>query len=227
MRREGFEWWLQRLTHECKRFDLLRWDHFRGLVAGWEIPGSAEQEGVAANGAWQEVPGRELLTSVWQNAGPLPIVAENLGVITSEVESLRHDFKRPGMHVLQFAFDGSQNNPHLPEFHVVDAVVYTGTHDNDTARGWFESLDEGTAKAVLEVLRQPRLDMPDALIQAALGSPCKLAVIPVQDLLGLDSSARMNIPGQAKEQWCWRFSWQQLTNSLASKWRQSVVRSGR
>ncbi|MFT5140623.1 MAG: 4-alpha-glucanotransferase [Lysobacterales bacterium] len=227
LRREGFDWWLQRLEHECKRFDLLRWDHFRGLVAGWEIPVNAEQTAVAANGTWQEVPGRELLTNLWQKAGPLPIVAENLGVITSEVENLRHDFNLPGMHVLQFAFDGSENNPHLPECHEVNAVVYTGTHDNDTTLGWFESLDEQTAKTVLEIVGQSRIIMPDAMIQAALDSPCKLAVIPMQDLLGLDSSARMNIPGQALGQWSWRFSWQQATSELAIKWRQSVVKVGR
>lgn len=226
LRREGFDWWLRRLTHECKRFDLLRWDHFRGLVAGWEIPVTAGQT-AAVDGAWQEVPGRELLTNAWQKAGSLPIVAENLGVITSEVETLRHDFGLPGMHVLQFAFDGFQDNPHLPERHEVNGVVYTGTHDNDTALGWFQALDDAHVNLVLDVLGQTRPNMPGALIRAALDSRCSLAVIPMQDLLGLDSSARMNIPGQAEGQWQWRFSWQQATHILAAKWRQAVIRSRR
>lgn len=223
--REGFDWWLQRLEHECKRFDLLRWDHFRGLEAGWEIPVNVDKSPPsAADGAWQEVPGRALLATAWEKFGPLPVVAENLGVITAEVEILRHDFGLPGMHVLQFAFDGLGNNPHLPDHHEVNGVVYTGTHDNDTALGWFQSLDDRTVEMMLEVLGQTRLNMPDALIRAAFESRCNLAVIPMQDLLGLDASARMNVPGQAEGQWKWRFSWHQATHALATRWRQLVVR---
>lgn len=224
----GFEWWLKRLSHELKRFDLLRWDHFRGLEAGWEIPVTAGQSPLnAADGAWHKVPGRDLLTTIWKTSGAIPIVAENLGVITSEVEALRHDFGLPGMHVLQFAFDGLSNNPHLPVNHEVNGAVYTGTHDNDTALGWFQSLDDRSVEMVLETLGQTRLNMPEALIRTALESRCSLAIMPMQDLLGLDSSARMNVPGEATGQWRWRFSWPQATHTVAARWRQSVVRARR
>lgn len=224
---EGFDWWLRRLELECKRFDLLRWDHFRGLEAGWEIPVTGASPPQATAGSWRQVPGRDLLSTAWQKLGPLPVVAENLGVITSEVEALRHDFGLPGMHVLQFAFDGLSNNPHLPAHHEVNGVVYTGTHDNDTALGWFRSLDDQTVATVLGVLGQNRINMPDGLIRAALESHCNLAVIPMQDLLGLDSSARMNVPGQATGQWQWRFTWPQASHAVARQWRQSVVRTRR
>ena len=223
MRAQGFDWWRQRLVHECRRFDLLRWDHFRGLAAIWEIPvtGDGGHKQPAA-GAWHAVPGRELLDCLARSLGSLPLVAENLGIITPEVEELRKSFGLPGMHVLQFAFDGNPANPHLPVNHEVQGVAYTGTHDNDTSLGWWCALSGEARQQVLAALGNPAMPMPDALIHAALDSRCRLAVIPLQDLLGLDTTARMNIPGQAQGQWRWKFSWDQIAPAQVRHWRGDV-----
>lgn len=199
-----FDWWLRRLRHECERFDLVRWDHFRGLLATWEIPSGQESHPASAlDGQWRTVPGRDLLQTLTRVLGQLPVVAENLGVITAEVERLRHDFHLPGMHVLQFAFDGDPDNPHLPARHEEQGVAYTGTHDNDTTRGWLESLDAVTRQRVAQVLGCPPAVTLDALLDSALGSRARLAMFPAQDLLALGSSARMNVPGRAEGQWRW------------------------
>ena len=229
MQASNFSWWRDRLAHECRRFDLLRWDHFRGLVATWEIPALPGR--TAVDGQWREVPGKALLQRMTMELGPLPLVAENLGIITTEVEALRHEFGLPGMHVLQFAFDGSEDNPHLPGNHEEQGVAYTGTHDNDTTLGWFASLSAETPKQVWDVLGSPHHLMPDALVQAALDSICRLAIIPLQDLLRLGSGARMNKPGQAQGQWSWKFTWQRLAAIWAAagagNWGQMVSESGR
>ena len=237
MQANNFDWWRDRLAHECRRFDLLRWDHFRGLVATWEIPALPGR--TAADGQWRKVPGKALLQRMTMELGPLPLVAENLGIITPEVEALRHEFGLPGMHVLQFAFDGSEDNPHLPRNHEEQGVAYTGTHDNDTSLGWFASLSAENRQQVWDVLGSTHHSMPHALIQAALDSICRLAIIPLQDLLRLGSEARMNTPGRAQGQWSWKFSWQQLAASgaatgstigagkRAGHWRHIVSESGR
>jgi len=225
MQANNFGWWRDRLAHDCRRFDLLRWDHFRGLVATWEIPALPGR--TAADGQWRNVPGKALLERMTMDLGPLPLVAENLGIITPEVEALRHEFELPGMHVLQFAFDGSEDNPHLPRNHEEQGVAYTGTHDNDTSLGWFSSLSAESKQQVWDVLGSRLHSMPDALVHAALESPCRLAIIPMQDLLRLGSEARMNAPGQAQGQWNWKFSWQQLAATSAGGWGQMVRESGR
>ncbi|MSQ99552.1 MAG: 4-alpha-glucanotransferase [Xanthomonadales bacterium] len=229
MQASNFAWWRDRLAHECRRFDLLRWDHFRGLVATWEIP--ARPGRTAADGQWRSVPGKALLEHLTRELGPLPLVAENLGIITPEVEDLRHEFQLPGMHVLQFAFDGNEDNTHLPRNHEEQGVVYTGTHDNDTTMGWFASLSAENRQQVRDVLGSAHQSTPDALVQAALDSPCRLAIIPLQDLLRLGSGARMNTPGHAQGHWGWKFSWQQLvateTPIAAAHWRRAVRESGR
>jgi 4-alpha-glucanotransferase len=225
MQATGFTWWRDRLAHECRRFDLLRWDHFRGLVATWEIPALPGR--TAADGHWRTVRGRALLQCLTTELGPLPLVAENLGIITAEVEALRHEFELPGMHVLQFAFDGNEDNSHLPRNHEEQGVAYTGTHDNDTSLGWFDSLSAQTREQVWDVLGSAHQTMPEALVQAALESRCRLAMIPLQDLLRLGSEARMNTPGKAQGQWGWKFSWQQLAATGAGHWGQWVSASGR
>jgi len=229
MQANNFTWWRDRLAHECRRFDLLRWDHFRGLVATWEIPALPGR--TAADGQWCAVPGKALLEHLTAQLGPLPLVAENLGIITAEVEALRHEFELPGMHVLQFAFDGNEGNPHLPCNHEEQGVAYTGTHDNDTSLGWFDSLSAKDREQVWDVLGGAHQTMPEALVQAALDSICRLAMIPLQDLLRLGSEARMNTPGTAQGQWGWKFSWQQLAAIGAAPgtghWRQMVSAAGR
>lgn len=213
LRREDFDWWRARLEAQLERFDLLRLDHFRALESYWAIPAGAAS---AREGHWEPGCGDELLERVHVRES-LPLVAEDLGIITDEVRALRDRFSLPGMAVLQFAFDGSADNPHLPRNHVENSVVYTGTHDNDTLRGWYDSLDRGTRDYVLATLRVADDVMPQHLIDVAYASRARLAIVPLQDLLGLDSRARMNTPGRADGNWRWRFCWEDLDVSLATR----------
>jgi len=223
MAADGFHWWRERLATEFARFDLVRIDHFRGFEACWEIP---VDEPTAINGRWLPVPGEALFTALQQHFGALPVVAEDLGIITPEVVALRQRFGLPGMLVLQFAFDSGPDNPYLPHNHQSDAVVYTGTHDNNTTLAWFNGLNEQAQRDVLDYLESTE-PMPRALVHAALNSVAKLAVIPMQDLLGLGDGHRMNTPGTTTGNWQWRFDWTQLTNETAEWWMDSVERAGR
>jgi 4-alpha-glucanotransferase len=200
-RRERFAWWVARVRAQLLRMDLLRLDHFRALAAYWAVPAGAPD---ARGGAWHAAPGAELLTRLREEFSDLPLAAEDLGDITPEVYALRDDFGLPGMRVLQFAFDADAANPHRPYLHRRASVVYTGTHDNDTTLGWFSQLDTQTAARVELYLGAARAAVPAALIRAALGSVARLTVIPVQDLLGLGSEARLNTPGTASGNWTWR-----------------------
>ena len=224
MRADGFRWWADRLRGQLRRFDLVRIDHFRALEAYWEVPVAATS---ARDGRWQSAPGGELLTALERELGELPLVAEDLGTITPAVRALREEFNLPGMLVLQFAFDGSPHNPYLPANHVANAVVYSGTHDNDTTLGWYQSLDAGTRARVDACLASTPGDMPGALIRAAYASPAQLAVLPMQDLLGLGSEARMNFPGTTSGNWRWRFGWEQLDAQLAERCHRLAVMAGR
>lgn len=224
MQAAGFRWWVERARHQLRRFDLLRVDHFRALESFWEIPAAAA---TARSGRWRPAPGAALLETLRRELGAIPLVAEDLGTITPQVRALRDRFALPGMLVLQFAFDGSAQNPYLPANHVENAVVYTGTHDNDTTLGWYESLDAGTRSRVDAALASTPGDMPGALIRAAYASPARLAVLPMQDLLGLGSAARMNLPGTSSGNWTWRFRWEQVDSRLAERCRRLAVMSGR
>ena len=215
MRRDGFEFWRARVRCQLARVDILRIDHFRALCAHWAVPGGAPD---ARGGAWRRTPGRALLQSLQQDFPALPLVAEDLGFITADVEALRRRFHLPGMRVLQFAFDGDPNNTHLPHMHRRDSVVYTGTHDNDTSVGWFASLNTDTRRQVEFFLRTDSGSMPEALIRAALGSVGQLAVMPLQDLLGLGSEARFNTPGTTRGNWSWRLPEQALSDELAQRY---------
>ncbi|SHJ42487.1 4-alpha-glucanotransferase [Malonomonas rubra DSM 5091] len=201
MAEDNYSWWLARFRWNLQLFDLIRVDHFRGFAACWAIP--AEEE-TAVNGNWQKVPGEQLFSLLREEFNPLPIVAEDLGVITPDVEKLRDNYELPGMKILQFAFDSGPKNPYLPHNHLPNSVIYTGTHDNDTSAGWWSSLDSQSKQQVRNYLKRPCDDMPWALIEAALVSVAKLAIIPLQDILELDSSARMNRPGIAHDNWLWR-----------------------
>jgi 4-alpha-glucanotransferase len=226
MERDGFRWWLDRIAAQLERFDLLRIDHFRALESYWEVPAGAS---TAKEGQWRRGRGDALLGALRARLGAdVPLVAEDLGIITDEVRALRDRFELPGMVVLQFAFDGSPDNPHLPQHHRPNAVVYTGTHDNDTTVGWYASLEPHAREvvhAMLGVGSTPRV--PDFLIDAAYASNAALAVIPMQDLLARDSSARMNTPGTLAGNWGWRFDWSDVPDSLAATCRERAVRSGR
>jgi 4-alpha-glucanotransferase len=225
MERTGFRWWLERIGAQLTRFDLLRIDHFRALESYWAIPADAH---TARLGEWRHGRGDALLAALRARLGAIPLVAEDLGLITDEVRALRDRFDLPGMVVLQFAFDGSPDNPHLPEYHRENAVVYTGTHDNDTTVGWYASLEpraRDVVHAKLGVGLEP--PVPDFLIDAAYASNAALAILPMQDLLALDSRARMNTPGTAAGNWHWRFAWEDVPATLAAACRGRAVRSGR
>jgi 4-alpha-glucanotransferase len=213
MAADGFAHWRRRMRHQLERFDLVRIDHFRGLESHWAVPAGAA---TAREGAWLPTPGDALLEALRRDAPDLPVVAEDLGEITAEVDALRRRFALPGMHVLQFAFDGNPDNPHLPHRHAPDGVVYTGTHDNDTLRGWLVGLDPEALQRVEFYLRAPQSEVPTALHRAALGSVARLAVLPVQDLLELGSEARFNTPGTTSGNWAWRLPGGALDAGLAS-----------
>jgi len=214
MRKNGFELWRARVRHQLERMDLLRIDHFRALAAYWSVPADAPD---ARGGRWRRTPGRSVLRALSAEFSDLPIVAEDLGVITPDVEALRKSFNMPGMRVLQFGFGGDGDNPHLPHMHDKDSVVYTGTHDNDTSLGWYLGLDPETRGRVDFFLRITPGSMPDTLIRTALGSVGRLAVIPMQDLLSLGGDARLNMPGTAVGNWSWRLPHGVLNHDLAQR----------
>jgi 4-alpha-glucanotransferase len=210
-----FAWWRARVRVQLARLDLLRLDHFRALAAYWAVPADAAD---ARGGSWIASPGEQLLWRLHEEFPDLPLVAEDLGVITEDVLALKHGFHLPGMRVLQFGFDGEPGNMHAPYRVERDCVVYTGTHDNDTTLGWYLSLDAETRARADFYLSVPPLTMPGALIRTVLGSAGLLAVLPAQDLLGLGSAARTNTPGTASGNWQWRLPPGALTPELASSW---------
>lgn len=206
----GFHWWLSRLNRQLQLFDLLRLDHFRALQDYWSVPGCDD---TAQGGAWKASPGTALLAALWVQqwlrghllARHLPLVAEDLGVITPEVEALRDRFALPGMKILQFAFDGNSENPYLPcNIHGSHWVVYTGTHDNATALGWWQSLDWETRHRVEHVIGASVTAPGWQLLELALGTSARMVVVPLQDLLELGDEARFNTPGTLGNNWTWR-----------------------
>lgn len=226
MQQSGFTWWLDRFKTQFDLFDWVRIDHFRGFEAYWEIPADSK---TALGGHWVKAPGEALLETLFaqHGGGRLPLIAENLGIITPEVEALREQFGIPGMLILQFAFDGGPHNPYLPHNHDSNNVVYTGTHDNDTTVSWFEDLSGEQKSQVYRTLGNPASVMPDVLNQAALASVARLAILPLQDVLGSGKGARMNTPGTTQGNWAWRFEWSQLTEGLLSRLNEGVRLYGR
>jgi 4-alpha-glucanotransferase len=220
LRATGFRWWVERFRRTFELVDLTRLDHFRGFVAYWAVPAGRR---TARAGAWRRAPGRELLATVRGELGDLPLIAENLGVITPAVERLRHEFGLPGMHVLQFAFDGNARNTHLPRNHEENAVVYTGTHDNDTTLGWWGALSPAGRRRTGLPGREPGWE----LIELAHASRARLAVVPLQDVLGLGSEARMNTPGRGSGNWAWRYEEGALDAASAARLRALTAASGR
>ncbi len=224
LQQDGYRWWVERIRSQMEMFDLVRVDHFRGFEAYWEIDAQAE---TAVDGRWVKGPGHSFFEALKAELGDLPLVAEDLGVITPEVTALRERFGLPGMKILQFAFDGSSDNPYLPHNHETLSVVYTGTHDNDTTLGWYQALPEDQQWRVQHYLAGSSEPMPWLLIRTALASVARLAVIPMQDLLGLDGSHRMNVPGVAEGNWRWRFSWDQVHEEHRARLRDWVRLYGR
>jgi 4-alpha-glucanotransferase len=230
LQRRGYRWWVDRLRRTFDLFDLARIDHFRGFVAYWAVPAGAKE---ALEGRWKRGPGRAVFDAAQRELGaPLPLVAEDLGVITPAVDRLRQSLGLPGMRVLQFGFDpGDPRGPHRPENLVEDAVVYTSTHDSDTARGWYESLDPEHRGLVDAELERRGIDDAEpwwAMIRLAFASPGRVAMTQAQDVLGLGSDARMNMPGRAGgRSWRWQLEPGALTPDLARRLRDAAEEAGR
>ncbi|MEM4423423.1 4-alpha-glucanotransferase [Pyrobaculum sp.] len=205
LRADGYRWWLDRLRHALSVFDYVRLDHFRGYAAYWEVPAG---EKTAVRGRWVPAPGAELLEKARSELGELRLIAEDLGYITPDVVELRDRFGLPGMRVLQFAWDGNPANEHKPHNHVKNSVVYTGTHDNNTAVGWY--LEEATPRARREFREYAKCASGEGVnwcfIRLAHMSVADVAVVPMQDVLGLGSEARMNKPGTVGGNWRWRLA---------------------
>jgi 4-alpha-glucanotransferase len=220
-----FTWWTDRLRRSTDLFDQVRIDHFRGFVASWHIPSS---ENTAVRGEWIPAPGMELFTHLQTVFGDLPVIAEDLGVITPEVEELRDAFGLPGMKVLQFGF--GTESAHSLEAFTENVVAYTGTHDNDTSRGWFESKDAGRATERQTAMARLGTDGSDFawdLIEAVFSSVASVAVVPLQDVLSLGTKSRMNTPGVAGGNWRWRFAWEQVGDDLVARMSETVQRTDR
>jgi len=224
MAHHGFGWWIERVRASLNLYDLVRIDHFRGFAGYWEVRAG---EKTARNGRWMPGPGAPLFEALQAALGGLPLVAEDLGVITPDVEALRDRFAFPGMKILQFAFGSDPGNPYLPHNHVCNSVVYTGTHDNDTTAGWFSALSAREKKTVLRYLASTGDDIVWDLNRTVIASVADTAILPLQDILGLPSDSRMNLPGTAGGNWCWRFRAGELTGKLAKKLREMTELYGR
>ncbi len=212
----GYRWWIERIRAQLVYVDVLRLDHFRGFEAAWHVPAGAS---TAKYGEWVPGPGAGFFEAAGREFNALPFIAEDLGLITPGVGALRDQFHLPGTRVLQFAFDGHPDNPHLPENYVPNTVVYTGTHDNDTTRGWFERLSEEQKRGVWRHLKRSGWESEEVageLIRLAWSSAAALAIVPLQDLLNLGTEARMNVPGCAEGNWRWRFTKGMLSDGAFS-----------
>jgi 4-alpha-glucanotransferase len=214
LRRTGYRWCIDRLQALVAHVDVVRLDHFRGFAAAWHVPAGAK---TAQSGQWVPGPGADFFSAVQRELGTLPFIAEDLGVITSDVRALRDQFQLPGTRILQFAFDGNADNPYLPHNYVPNTVVYTGTHDNNTTRGWFETLPEDQRRNMWSYLKRPGGKSDEVaweLIRLAWFSTAGLAIAPLQDLLNLGAEARMNLPGSVGGNWRWRCTDEMWSESL-------------
>ena len=200
--RSGFRWWKQRMEYNLELADIVRIDHFRGLAAYWAVPAGAEN---AIDGEWLNAPGEAFFKAITPKNGSLPVIAEDLGFITPDVDELRLKFNLPGMKILQFGFDKAEANPFLPHLYTPDYAVYTGTHDNDTVMGWYDNLDDEDRQKFHDYAGSDKTDVNWQLIRMAFASVATYAVVPLQDIFGLGSEARMNIPGTPSGNWKWRF----------------------
>jgi len=235
MQADGFKWWIERVRATLAMVDIARVDHFRGFAACWEIPGGDK---TAERGQWVEAPGRELFTAIRNTLGELPIIAEDLGVITPDVVALREEFRFPGMRILQFGFGGDSKNIDLPHNYVPNVVAYTGTHDNDTTVGWFNSVaGEGSTRTAEQIERERAFclnylntkgeEIHWDFIRAVLASVADTAIVPLQDLLGLGTEARMNLPNSTEGNWAWRYDSGQLSDEIAARLKKLTELYGR
>lgn len=224
MRASGYHWWIERFRQTLTQVDIVRIDHFRGFEAYWEVPAG---ETTAVNGRWVKGPGADLFAAVQARLGALPIIAEDLGFITPEVEALRDELGFPGMRILQFAFSDDATNPYLPHNFSHNTVVLTGSHDNDTTRGWYEKASERERDYVRRYLNTDGSNIAWLMVRLAFSSVANQAIVPLQDVLQLGSEARMNMPGRAGGNWGWRYREEVLTSWLSSRLRELVTIFGR
>ena len=223
-RSTGYRWCIDRLRALLAHVDVIRLDHFRGFAAAWHVPAGAP---TAQSGQWVAGPGASFFQAAQAELGHLPFIAEDLGVITADVQALRDQFRLPGMRILQFAFDGHADNPYLPHNFVHNTVAYTGTHDNATTRQWYEELPDYQRQNFWSYLKRAPETSADAapeLMRLAWSSPAALAIAPLQDLLNLGSEARMNVPGRAEGNWRWRVR-EDMLSSQAFQWLQDLTES--
>jgi 4-alpha-glucanotransferase len=223
LRRRGYRWWIERLRRTFELYDLARVDHFRGFVSYWSVPARARH---ALSGHWRRGPGRAVFDAAGRALGELPLIAEDLGVITPAVERLRDSLGFPGMAIIQYHFDPDPGSPHNLANHREHQVVYTGTHDHDTLRGWYESLPPDR-RAQVDAQIGPGPDPHWRLLSLAFSSRAALAMVQAQDVLGLGSEGRMNMPGTASGAWKWRLAEGALTDALADRLREASAASGR
>jgi len=224
MRENDYRWWVDRIRVVLKTVDIVRIDHFRGFAAAWVVPADAES---AVSGHWVRSPGGEVFAAIQRALGEIPIIIEDLGVITPDVVSLREAMGFPGMKVLQFAFENDPANMYLPHNHDRHAVVYSATHDNQTTVGWFQSRGEDERRSIQAYLGRDGSDIAWDLIRTALASVANTAIVPMQDVLRLGDEARMNVPGQPIGNWSWRMSWAHMDRNLANGLRELTETYGR
>jgi 4-alpha-glucanotransferase len=237
LRRSGYRWCLDRMGALLEHVDVIRLDHFRAFAAAWHIPSGAP---TAQSGNWVNGPGADFFQAARREFGTLPFIAEDLGMITPDVTALRDVYQLPGMRVLQFGFDGNSDNPHLPHNYSQTSVAYTGTHDNNTTRGWFDALPDSQKQVVWKYLRRPpgeSRDIAAELLELAWSSRATLAMAPLQDVLNFGAEARMNVPGRPEGNWGWRvtesmlfetrFDWLREITSASHRGGSSVTPSER
>ncbi|MBI2212754.1 MAG: 4-alpha-glucanotransferase [Acidobacteria bacterium] len=223
LKQSGYAWWIARVKANLRMADYIRLDHFRGFAGYWEVRAG---EPTAMNGRWRRGPGKSLFDAIRNALGDLPLIAEDLGVITADVEKLRHQLRLPGMKILQFAF-GDLDNPYAPHNHTADSIVYTGTHDNDTTLGWFRSTHDWERRRALDYIGGDERSFHWSMIRAAMTSVARWAIVPAQDIFGLGSEGRMNRPGVASGNWGWRAHHDNFSVDLANHLRFHTELGGR
>jgi 4-alpha-glucanotransferase len=227
LRSTGYRWWINRVRNLLGHVDVIRLDHFRGFAAAWHVPAGAT---TAQRGDWMPGPGASLFQAMRRELGRLPFIAEDLGIITADVATLREQFQLPGTRVLQFAFDGQEDNPYLPQNFVRNTVAYTGTHDNPPTREWYEQLSDSQKQTVWRHLKRQLMnsaEAPPAVIEMAWSSVAGLTITPLQDVLDLGTGSRMNVPGRTNGNWRWRVTEAMLSTSALPWLRDLTERSGR
>jgi 4-alpha-glucanotransferase len=224
-KKTNYKWWISRLSHNLQLVDIIRIDHFRGFESYWSIPYGNK---TAINGTWKKGPSNDLFDAICHSLGnDLPIIAEDLGIITDEVKKLRDDYNLPGMKILQFAFEDMKDNDFLPHNYTFNTICYSGTHDNDTTVGWYQKVDENKKDKVRRYMNTDANNISWDFIRTCFSSVSQMAIVPLQDILSLDTNARMNLPGTSMGNWQWRYTEDMLNNNIIHRLKQITILFGR